>query len=303
MNENFDAVAPNALFARKATATAALTWGYYGGIFPQTYDDIADGALTLADNATNYIECDSAGVVYHNTSAFTGGRWRLYSVVTAGGVVTGYTDFRYTLGINLPPGPTGPTGATGATGATGPVGPTGPTGPTGATGAIGATGASGSGSGNVTGPAGATDARLVLFDGATGTIIKEASVGLDAIGQFDVPQSWTKAQRGAAPAGLASSAGHTAIDLDTANNFTYAMTETSVLDAPSHPVQGQSGCIVITQPSGSPYSDCALTYNAFWKFPGGTVPATTSRAGAVDVFTYYIESGTRATCALLKDVK
>src|ERR1019366_5432877 len=107
MNENFDAVAPNALFARKSTTTAGLTWGYYGGIFPQTYADIADGTLTLTDNATNYIECDDVGVIYVNASAFTGGRFRLYSAVCAGGVVTAYTDFRTTVGINQPEGPAG----------------------------------------------------------------------------------------------------------------------------------------------------------------------------------------------------
>src|ERR1035437_4128120 len=73
INENFDAVAPNSLFARKAPTTAGLTWGYYGGIFPQTYANIADGTLTLPDNSTSYIECDDLGNLYHNTSAFTGG--------------------------------------------------------------------------------------------------------------------------------------------------------------------------------------------------------------------------------------
>src|ERR1039457_1505521 len=119
INENFDAVAPNALFARKSKTSAGLTWGYYGGIFPQTYADIPDGTVALTNGATNYIECDSTGVVYTNTSDFTGGRWRLYTVACAGGVVTGYTDYRTTLGINPPPG---------ATGATGPTGPTGPAG-------------------------------------------------------------------------------------------------------------------------------------------------------------------------------
>ena len=78
------------------------------------------------------------------------------------------------------------------------------------------------------------------------------------------------------------------------------MTENSTLSAPSNPVQGQSGCIVITQDPTTPRT---LAYNAFWKFPGGTVPTLTASAGAVDVFTYYIESGTRATCSLLGDVK
>jgi len=298
MNENFDAVAPNVLFARKSTSTAGLTWGYYGGIFPLTYADIADGTLTLSNSATNYIESDSDGIVYHNTSGFTGGRWRLYSVVCAGGVVTGYTDYRTTLGINTPPGPTGPEGPAGPEGPTGPTGDTGPTGPTGPTGAAGPTG---SGAGDITGPAGgSTDGRIALFDGPTGTLLKEAAVLLDALAQLGLVQSWSKAQRGAAPAGLTSTSGATAIDLDEGNNFTYTMTENSTLAAPSNPIQGQSGVIVVTQHASAPKT---LAYNAFWKFPGGVVPSLTATADAVDVFTYYIESDTRATCALLKDVK
>jgi hypothetical protein len=125
-------------------------------------------------------------------------------------------------------------------------------------------------------------------------------VSLAALAQLDVVQSWTKAQRGTAPAGLTSASGATAIDLDIGNNFTMTMTENSTLSAPASPVQGQSGCIVITQDPATPRT---LAYNAFWKFPGGTVPTLTARAGAVDVFTYYIESGTRATCSLLGDVK
>ena len=78
------------------------------------------------------------------------------------------------------------------------------------------------------------------------------------------------------------------------------MTENSTLSEPSNPVQGQSGCIVITQDAATPRT---LAFDTFWKFPGGTVPTLTATAGAVDVFTYYIESATRATCALLKDVK
>ena len=72
------------------------------------------------------------------------------------------------------------------------------------------------------------------------------------------------------------------------------------LGMPLNPVQGQSGAITITQ---GPTTPGTLAYNTFWKFPGGVVPSLTATADAVDVFTYYIESATRATCALLKDVK
>ena len=102
INENTIALSPAGLFGRKATTTAGLTWGYYGGIFPGTFSVIADGVLTLTNTATNYIECDNAGTLFQNTSAFTAGRNRLYSVVCAGSVQTSYTDYRTATGVNVP---------------------------------------------------------------------------------------------------------------------------------------------------------------------------------------------------------
>lgn len=108
----------------------------------------------------------------------------------------------------------------------------------------------------------------------------------------------TGAKRGAVVA-LTSSAASVAVDLATANNFSHTTTEDTTLAAPSNPTAGQSGVIVITQ-GGTART---LAYNAFWKFPGGTVPTLTATPGAVDVLAYYVESATRATCQLLKDVK
>lgn len=53
------------------------------------------------------------------------------------------------------------------------IGPQGPTGPTGPTGATGPTGPSGPGTGNVVGPASAVDLRIAVFDGPTGTLLKD----------------------------------------------------------------------------------------------------------------------------------
>ena len=75
--------------------------------------------------------------------------------------------------------------------------------------------------------------------------------------------------------------------------------ENSTLAAPSNPVAGQSGVIVITQ-GATAYT---LAYNTFYKFAGGTVPTLTATVGAVDTFAYYVESASRATCQLIKDVK
>lgn len=97
-----------------------------------------------------------------------------------GDSITGPTGAASTV-----PGPTGPQGVAGPTGAsiTGPTGPAstvpGPTGSAGPTGAAstvpgptGPTGASGSGSGDVLGPTSSTNDQIVLFDGATGKLIK-----------------------------------------------------------------------------------------------------------------------------------
>ena len=338
INENFAALDWATVYGKNPVASSGLTWGYYGGRwggFP-----IANGIVTLTNDAANYISiavADGAiGVEIEIGSPPAPVNWedsinyrRAFKVTTAGGVVTVAEDHRSgPLGLLTgPPGPTGATGASayelavtdgfvgdeaawvaslvGASGATGPDGPTGSTGdtgPTGDTGATGAAGADGAGTGDVIGPASAIDGGLALFDTTTGKLLKDAGVLLAALAQLGVVQAWTKAQRGTAPAGLTSSGSPPSveIDLDTANNFAMAMTQDTALAAPTHPVQGQSGVIVITQHASAPKT---LAYDAFWKFPGGTVPDLTATNSAVDVFTYYVESATRATCALLKDSK
>lgn len=70
----------------------------------------------------------------------------------------------------------------------GPQGPAGPTGPA---------GPAGSGSGNVNGPVSATDGDIALFDGPTGTLIKDSGATLaskqDALGFTAVPNTRTVA--------------------------------------------------------------------------------------------------------------
>jgi hypothetical protein len=114
----------------------------------------------------------------------------------------------------------------------------------------------------------------------------------------NIAQTFSGGQRGAVTA-LTSTAASIAINLATNNNFSHTTTENTTLAAPSNPVAGQSGVIVITQGATAR----TLAYNTFYKFAGGTVPALTATASAVDSFAYYVESATRATCQLIKDVK
>lgn len=112
-NNLSDALSPAALYGRRATTTTGLTWGYYGGKFLKASGaiaSIANGTVTLTNNATNYLYADQDGVVTKVTTA--PGGWpgpialvgspgepatALYQIVTSGGAVTSYTDYR-TLG-------------------------------------------------------------------------------------------------------------------------------------------------------------------------------------------------------------
>ncbi|MBL0420517.1 collagen-like protein [Ramlibacter sp. AW1] len=145
-NALFDSMSANALFGRRASTTAGLTWGYYGGKFQKpdgTIIAVANGTVALTPNATNYLYVDSTGAVQKATSAPTG--WpgpladdaiALYEIVTGPGSAISYTDWRAPL--RGPIGPEGPAGADGADGAPGTPGADGAPGTPGAAGADGA---------------------------------------------------------------------------------------------------------------------------------------------------------------------
>jgi hypothetical protein len=90
--------ASNAMtLANRIQGTAGLIWAFYGGQMwvGGVYTLIANGTLTLAASATNYVEFDSTtGVVSSNTTAFTVGRVLLYRVVTGASTITSWIDYR-----------------------------------------------------------------------------------------------------------------------------------------------------------------------------------------------------------------
>jgi hypothetical protein len=135
---------------------------------------------------------------------------------------------------------------------------------------------------------------LPIANGGTGaTTLAGANIAVT-----NAAQTFTGGQRGAVTA-LTSTSNSIAINLATNCNFSYTTTENSTLAAPSNATAGQSGIITITQGA----TVRTLAYNTFYKFAGGTVPTLTATASAVDTFAYYVESATRATCQLIKDVK
>ncbi len=96
-NDAFNAASPTMFGARRASTSAALTWGYYGGAFNAngTISQIANGTLALTASTTCYVEATPAGVVQFNTAGFTAGNIPLYSVVTGTATVASWTDYRH----------------------------------------------------------------------------------------------------------------------------------------------------------------------------------------------------------------
>lgn len=102
-NALFDASSPATLFGRRASTTALLTWGYYGGMMlvggiPTA---VANGTVALTASATNYVQVTPLAAVVVNTTGFLGGNTPIYAIVTGAASVTSYTDHRtflYTLG-------------------------------------------------------------------------------------------------------------------------------------------------------------------------------------------------------------
>lgn len=102
-NALFDALSQGSIFGRRASTTAALTWGFYGGNYRHTdgtVTQLTNGTVALTDAATNYV-IDTNGVVSVATAApagwpgaLSGGARALYEIVCAGGGVTAYKDWR-----------------------------------------------------------------------------------------------------------------------------------------------------------------------------------------------------------------
>jgi hypothetical protein len=103
------AASPAMLWGIDPPNTAGLTLGLLEGCLnvAGTPTQIAATTVSLTGSATNYVEATTAGVVSVNTSAFTGGRLRLYTVVCGSSTITSYTDHRHggtSAGITGTPG-------------------------------------------------------------------------------------------------------------------------------------------------------------------------------------------------------
>jgi hypothetical protein len=83
-------------FSNNPATTAALVYGYFGGMFKSdsTPTAVAGGTIALTASATNYVELAKTGAVNKNTTGFTPGAIPLAKVATGAGAITSITDQR-----------------------------------------------------------------------------------------------------------------------------------------------------------------------------------------------------------------
>ena len=116
------------------------------------------------------------------------------------------------------------------------------------------------------------------------------------LAKTDTAQSFSAAQRGTISA-LTDGATITP-DFAVANNFSVTLGGNRTLANPSNLTAGQSGCIWITQDTGSR----TLAYGSYWDFTGGTAPTLTTTASARDCLVYAVQSSTQITATLITNL-
>jgi hypothetical protein len=123
-----------------------------------------------------------------------------------------------------------------------------------------------------------TDKKVFTKDSG-GSIVELVGAGRD------IPETYTKAQRGAVVA-LTDGATITP-DLDDGNNFSVTLEGNRTLANPTNLAAGQSGSIFIVQDGTGSRT---LAWGSYWDFATGTAPTLTTTAGAVDRVDYIVRT-------------
>jgi len=83
-------------FETDISTTTGLIFGYKSGkiITDNNSIVVAAGTVSLITNSINYIEIDSIGNIYNNTTGFTSGKIHLWKLTTNSSSITVYEDVR-----------------------------------------------------------------------------------------------------------------------------------------------------------------------------------------------------------------
>ena len=132
----------------------------------------------------------------------------------------------------------------------------------------------------------------------TGVLSINGSAGaITNVAVTNAAQSFTAQQRGTITA-LTDGATITP-DFALSNNWSLSIGGNRTLANPTNLTAGASGCIYITQTTGSH----TLAYGSAWDFAGGTAPTLSTAASAVDVLVYAVRTTGSIAATLIKDVK
>ena len=117
---------------------------------------------------------------------------------------------------------------------------------------------------------------------ATGVVTAHATAA--DIAKTDVPQSFSKAQRGTIRA-LGVQTSTVTLDLATANHFSLTANGNITIANPSNVTAGQSGSITVIA-NGS----FTTSFGSQWRFASGTAPTLSTTAAKQDRIDYYVFS-------------
>jgi len=175
-------------------------------------------------------------------------------------------------------------------------------------------------SGDVVGPASATDSAVALFNGTTGKLIKDSAKTLPTgaiVGTTDTQTLTNKSLTSPVLTGTATvvnmtATGYASMEIDTltdgatitpdfsvGNNFSVTLAGNRTLANPTNLVAGQSGVIFISQDATGGRT---LAYGSSWDFPNGTVPTLSTAANAVDMLVFTVRSGTSIGAVLINNI-
>ena len=280
-NAAFNAASPATLYARRATTTSLLTWGYYGGRWNGSA--IANGTVALTASTTNYVVAlRSTGAVSTSTATTnwnnTTDYLRLYLVVTNTTTVASYEDHRQAIGASGSGG-----GASQFTALTDT-----PASYTGEGGKLVRvkTAEDGlefitppSGSGDVAGPASATDNTMPRFDGATGKLVQGSGVAVTDADEISGYKGHINAQTGTTYTLVASDTGRV-VECSNAAAITLTLPANASVGFCCAVVQGAAGQITLTPASGATLRHRQSHTKTAGQWAGATLYVRTNSGGS-----------------------